>query len=266
MNRQKFKILATAKSLQNKVLEFKATLNALFIKYILCSALIIIFSTLIAAGGLNFIHQEIQRRYETKLVETVTVLEQLRQEIERSAYDKVRVSDATNILLALQNWNFDTWDLPVYLGSLKEAGFMPAGNILDPEFNRPYFYQRRSAQDYLLCIYLATGIWGTNTSDCPTKKKFLEQTATSSKPLPPPAPTPTIQVKTITIANTETGWLRVRDAPALNSLILTRLDAGGRYEVLEENEEWVKIKLAEPVTVEKVEYGSGWVAKRYTKE
>ena len=61
--------------------------------------------------------------------------------------------------------------------------------------------------------------------------------------------------KTATINFTGTGWLNVRSTPSLNGDILTKADVGNSYSVLEESNDWVKIKVSEDV--------QGWVSGTY---
>ena len=58
-----------------------------------------------------------------------------------------------------------------------------------------------------------------------------------------------------TILDTGLGWLRVRDEPGLNGTELTKVNVGEKYEVLEEQSEWVKIKISDDV--------EGWVSSTY---
>jgi hypothetical protein len=61
--------------------------------------------------------------------------------------------------------------------------------------------------------------------------------------------------KTVTIKQTGTGWLRVRDVAGLTGGEVARVDVGGSYKLLEEQEEWVKIMVSDTV--------QGWVSKTY---
>lgn len=93
----------------------------------------------------------------------------LKRQSEVNSYDKVRMSDATNILLALQNYNFDKGDLPQKLKDLAAGGYYNQ-NTTDPESGSPYFYKKIDTQNYVLCFYLSTGVWGTNKDQCPSKE------------------------------------------------------------------------------------------------
>ncbi len=62
----------------------------------------------------------------------------------------------------------------------------------------------------------------------------------------------------IIISETPTGWLRVRSEPSTAASEISRVNAGEKYELIEEQPEWFKIKL---------EAGEGWVSAQYaTKE
>jgi len=59
----------------------------------------------------------------------------------------------------------------------------------------------------------------------------------------------------ITVKNTETGWLRVRFEPTLGASEAAKITPGTSYTVLEEKEGWYKIEYAKGVT--------GWVSSNY---
>ena len=58
-----------------------------------------------------------------------------------------------------------------------------------------------------------------------------------------------------TILTTGVGWLRVRSEPTLNGVEVTRVNVGDTFDVLEEGDEWVKIKISEDT--------EGWVYSSY---
>ena len=59
----------------------------------------------------------------------------------------------------------------------------------------------------------------------------------------------------IQIKATETGWLRVRDTPSKDGKEIGRVKPGEKYQLLEENTEWVKIKISDSL--------SGWISLAY---
>jgi len=61
--------------------------------------------------------------------------------------------------------------------------------------------------------------------------------------------------KMIVVKQTPTGWLRVRDLPSLNGVEVARVNVGSKYEVLEEKEDWTKIKITDS--------SAGWVSSEY---
>lgn len=276
MKFQKPKIYNDIKSPEKRAGFWKAVFRIFTVEFASLSILEILVFLLIVGGGIFYIRNIVQESYEDRLREKITALEELKNNLERSAYDKVRISDTTNILLALQDYNFEKGNLPQNLSALKNGVYLVAGDISDPEFGKPYYYQRKSPTDYVLCIYLSTDVWGTNIADCPSQEEFVgepilllegaapaknvEETST------PPAQTatPAEQITTLTITETETGWLRVRETSALNARILTRVYSGEKYQILEEKEEWAKIKLSAPVKLGGETFDSGWVSKEYT--
>jgi len=151
--------------------------------------------------------------------------------------------------------------LPESLEELKKKNYLD-GNLVDPEFGKPYYYKKLSPEDYVLCVYLSTGVWGTNIKDCPSKEEFLASTNEKNQK---PQTQKTLEEKIAIISQTATGWLRVREKPSLNARVLTKVYPGEKYKVLEEKEKWVKIELENPVKIGKETFHSGWVWKEYVK-
>lgn len=59
----------------------------------------------------------------------------------------------------------------------------------------------------------------------------------------------------VKIKETETGWLRVREASSSSSREIMRVKPGETYELLDEGNSWYKIKVDDEIT--------GWISARY---
>ena len=70
-----------------------------------------------------------------------------------------------------------------------------------------------------------------------------------------PTPTSLAEKKMVTIKETETGWLRVRESSSSASAEIDKVNPGESFELLETNNDWVKIKLNDNQ--------SGWVSATY---
>jgi len=245
---------------------WKKFFRILTIEFASLSILEILLIVTIVGGGIFYIKNILQKSYQERLTEKISGLEKcqkdLKKQAEEYAYDKVRIADTTNILLALQDYNFDTGNLPESLEELEKKNYLD-GNLSDPEFGKPYYYKKLSPEDYVLCIYLSTGVWGTNVKECPSKEKFLnstdekikkEQTEKSSK-----------GEKTVIISQTVTSLLKVRQEPSLNARVLTKVYPGEKFKALEEKDKWVKIELKNPVKLGGKVFNSGWVLREYVK-
>jgi len=137
-----------------------------------------------AGAQINAISREIKNHYETLFSSQEIQIEKYRRDLEIQAednsYDRIRMGDATNILLALQNYNFEKSNLPDDLKDLAKDDFYN-GNLTDPKSGGEYFYKKIDSQNYILCFYLSTGIWGTNKSQCPAEaSNFPAETATTT--------------------------------------------------------------------------------------
>lgn len=66
------------------------------------------------------------------------------------------------------------------------------------------------------------------------------------------------QLGMVTIEETETGWLKVREASSSASGELTRVNPGESYSLIEEGEGWYKIDLGDETT--------GWISADYAKK
>jgi hypothetical protein len=73
-------------------------------------------------------------------------------------------------------------------------------------------------------------------------------------------PTPSIAISsnTVTIKETETGWLRVRESSSNNSREITKVNPNEKYPLLDEIQDWYKIDLGDGK--------SGWVSSKYAEK
>ena len=54
-------------------------------------------------------------------------------------FDRVRLEDATNILLAIQDFYFKKNSFPKSLEDLKKEGYLdPNSRVIDPDTNQPF--------------------------------------------------------------------------------------------------------------------------------
>jgi len=248
---------------------WKNLFSIITIEFASLSILEVLLILVIVGGGIYYIKNIVQKSYEQNLSEKIVGLEKCQKEIqglsEKYAYDKVRIADVTNILLSLQDYSFDKGNLPESLQKLKDGQYLD-GNIADPEFGKPYYYKKLSPSDYVLCVYLSNGVWGTNISLCPSKDDFLgvkkEVVAEQQKEQTPVV----LEVKKVIITETPTDSLKVRKDASLDAKVLITVYPNEEYEILEEKEEWIKIKLKETIELDGIKFDSGWVWKEYTKK
>lgn len=95
----------------------------------------------------------------------------------------------------------------------------------------------------------------------PAPETSFIETSPSAEPAPTPSPPPeettSAPQPTVTIKETETGYLNVRESASTTAAILTKINPGEKYELLEENEagDWYKIQVDDNT--------AGWIATRY---
>ncbi len=184
------------------------------------------------------------REYGSRLNEAS---EQMRsQEMKNVAleYDRIRLEDSTNILLALQDYYFDRQTFPETLGQLREEGYIDAlVRIEDPELQEPYFYRRLDGR-FVLCIRLSDRIKGVNTQYCnPDELERLQYDGaveTSGG---------TLRIREdVTVVN-------IREAPNTMSRILHKAKAGESLPYLAEQGGWYQVELGNGLL--------GWVSAEF---
>ncbi|KAA0206143.1 SH3 domain-containing protein [Candidatus Uhrbacteria bacterium] len=171
------------------------------------------------------------REYGSRLNEAS---EQMRsQEMKNVAleYDRIRLEDSTNILLALQDYYFDRQTFPETLGQLREEGYIDAlVRIEDPELQEPYFYRRLDGR-FVLCIRLSDRIKGVNTQYCnPDELERLQQDG---------AKTFSGELK----IRGDISVVNIRAEPNTMSKILYKARADEPFSYVEERDGWYKVVL-----------------------
>jgi hypothetical protein len=82
-------------------------------------------------------------------------------------FDRQRLADVQNILLALQDYKFDYKSFPEKLSVLQQLGYLKASDSLkDPSTGVPYYYLNRG-DDFVFCVWLSDSIKGVNQGSCP---------------------------------------------------------------------------------------------------
>jgi len=106
--------------------------------------------------------------YKERLNETEEGLKRAERRNMILEFDRVRLEDTGNILLAIQDYYFQKNTFPESLDNLRKGAYLdPNSRLIDPSTNQPYFYQKRE-QDFVLCIYLSDMLKGVNTTSCPS--------------------------------------------------------------------------------------------------
>ena len=166
-------------------------------------------------------------------------------------FDRVRLEDVSNILLAIQDFYFQKNTFPESLENLKKAGYLdPSSRLIDPSTSQPYFYQKRE-QDFVLCIWLSDMLKGVNTTSCPSSNS-KEPSATEQDKTTIPVENKTTELEVVGDA-----VVNVRAGPNTTSDIIAKVNSGDTFTFQDTKDNWYKIT----VTAEKI----GWVNGDYVK-
>ncbi len=164
-------------------------------------------------------------------------------------FDRIRLQDSQNILLAIQDFYFQKNSLPNSLANLKGEGFLDqTTSFNDPETNQPYFYEKRT-DDFVLCIKLSDMLKGMNTSSCPTSEGGVA--TPTNNPAENNKPLSELEI----VGNAPS--VNVRQEPNTNSPIIAKVKPSDTFEFSEIQDNWYKIVVQEGV--------EGWVSGNYIK-
>ncbi len=216
-----------------------------FIQYILIGAL----ALLLILSNFSIVAQFLGRL--NPLGSYQRQIDELKGRVLLLEFDRVRIEDVSNLLLALQDFNLTTDSFPQTLDELKEKGYLDKNQRLtDPGTNKPYFYQNRG-NDFVLCVWLSDMIKGVNTNKCPATSETSGGAQASSTQAVSSEPA----IKTLEIVGGAT--VNVREKPTTDSAIVAKVLLGNPYSYTDTQDNWYHII----VNSEK----RGWVRKDYIR-
>lgn len=193
--------------------------------------------------------------YQKQLNEATEKLKRAEQRNVILEFDRVRLEDVGNILLAIQDYYFQKNIFPESLEDLKKGGYLdPNNRLIDPGTTQPYFYQKRE-QDFVLCVWLSDMLKGVNTTSCPSSNN-KESSATQQKDQKEtvaPVESKTAELKIVG----NVAYVNVRAEPNTSSDIIAKVNSGDTFTFQDTKDNWYKIT----VTAEKI----GWVNGDYVK-
>lgn len=181
------------------------------------------------------------REYETRLSVADEANRVKDQKIVALEFDRIRLEDASNMLLALQDYFFDKGEYPDTLGQLREAGYVDSlVRLEDPERKEPYLYRKLDGR-FVLCIRLSDMLKGVNTQYCDAER--LEELRA--------APAAGGELK---IVGTVSG-VNIREAPTTSSKIVYQAKPNESFSYVEAKDGWYRVELDSS--------GFGWVLGEY---
>ncbi|MDP3770030.1 MAG: SH3 domain-containing protein [bacterium] len=185
--------------------------------------------------------------YQQKINETERRMSDAEKKAVLLEFDRIRLEDANNILLAIQDYQFEKKLLPDDLTVLKEQGYLDQNSrLIDPSTKLPYFYKKRD-DDFVLCIWLLDKIKGVNTADCPSESSASVE----------PQISPATQVTGQKVRIVGDGPVNMRSRPSLDAEVIGKINPGDTYIFIEQKNEWYRIRLANDE--------EGWVYERYIR-
>jgi hypothetical protein len=221
------------------------------------SIAIIVLIIILILGNLFFIiqfrgGQNQQIRYQKQLDATTEKLKRAEQQNVVLEFDRMRLKDASNILLAIQDFYFQKNTFPESLEGLEKTGYLdPSSRLIDPGTSQPYFYQKRE-QDFVLCVWLSDMIKGVNATSCPSLNSKEPSTTGQDKTITP------IENKTTELEIVgNVAYVNVRIEPNTSSDVIAKVNPGDTFTFQDIKDNWYKIS----VTAEKI----GWVSGDYVK-
>ncbi len=168
-------------------------------------------------------------------------------------FDRVRLEDVGNILLAIQDFYFQKNTFPESLEDLKKVGYLdPSSRLIDPGTNQPYFYQKRE-QDFVLCVWLSDMLKGVNTTSCPSSNSKEPPVSEQKNQKETVAPVKSKTAELEIVGNV--SFVNVRAEPNTSSDIIAKVNPGDTFTFEDTKDNWYKIS----VTAEKI----GWVFGDY---
>jgi hypothetical protein len=178
-------------------------------------------------------------------------------------------------LTTVINWTFDNEGMGGYILSMEKTGSDKSGIIIDSIPNKASIFINNEIVDFTPKKINDVGVGEKQlTLSYPGYKgmnMFLRATKGYDLILevnlikdreeiilePTPIPASNSINKKIIIKETETGWLRVREASENNSKEIAKVNSGEIFELIEEKDDKWKIKLNDDQ--------EGWIANRYAE-
>lgn len=215
----------------------------------------VIVSVIVLNIFLAFNYFSVQNKipeYNQKLNEMTFVFQKEKERNTNLEFDRIRLQNSSNILLAIQDHYFEKNTFPNSLENLKKVGYLDANSSLnDPNTNQPYFYEKRE-QDFVFCVWLSDMLKGVNTTSCPSLNS-KESSVIEQKKIIIPIKNKTIKLEIVG----NTTFVNVRAEPNTSSTVITKVNSGDIFIFEDTKDDWYKIT----VTAEKV----GWVYGGYVK-
>ncbi len=177
-------------------------------------------------------------------------LQTLTIKIKKLEFDRVRLENGTNILLATKHFYIEKNTFPQSLEDLKKAGYLDQDMaIKDPESGKQYYYQARS-EDFVFCMKLSDKIKGVNIEDCPPideQGEFIrQQNAFEEIKI-------TLQNRLKVVSQTDT--VNVRSEPSRAGEIIEKVTPGQVFVYNDMRDGWYEIILNDQ--------RKGWISGDY---
>lgn len=206
-------------------------------------------------------------RPTSTVTENIVIKENLQEIDEYNDMDIERIIDGSNIILAIQDYYYQTDTFPKDLPELRKKGLLnEKNNLEDPEYNTLYYYEKREV-DFVFCVLLSNGVRrGFNTKDCSTpiridveEKISLEEEVTKEeKESSLSEEQPMNEISTTNMIEITVDSSFVRSGAGSENSAIASVYKGEKYTVIERKNDWYYIKINTNT--------KGWISGKNTTE
>lgn len=127
--------------------------------------LLVVTNAHVVAGFLGSLNPF--RQLQSRIAQLEKENTELKSSYQTTRHDLDLIEDASNILLALQEYYFTRGVFPITLSQLDQAGLVQFGKLRTNVYDVHFWYYRNKGSEFVLCVYASDGVRGVQTAECP---------------------------------------------------------------------------------------------------